>query len=264
MKTVKALLDALEIVAPFRGMEEWDNGGLLLGSVHGSLERVGVALDPSEEVLEEAILRGCSAVVTHHPMTLTGWKKLSLETPEGRIVARALAGSVALVAAHTNWDRAQDGVNVALGKALPLSEIHPLVPTEDRGIWGDGGWGNLLTPLAVQEVARDVGRRWGLSWGHLLAPDPSFVVSSIAWVGGSGGSFWRVARERGVSLFCTADMKYHERQDAVAAGLALLIMDHGEMERVSLAPLARRLQSLLELEVEVLTEPSRLDQLLLF
>ncbi len=264
MKTVKALLDALETIAPSRGMEEWDNGGLLLGSSQWPLERVGVALDPSEDVIEEAARRGCSAVVTHHPMTLTGWKTLSLETAGGRLVARALERSVALVAAHTNWDRALEGMNVALGRALPVSHMHPLLPAKDEGLWGDGGWGELPSPLPVRDLAREVGQRWGVSWGQLFAPDPAAVASRIAWVGGAGGSFWRVARERGASLFCTADMKYHERRDAVEAGLALLVLDHGEMERFSLASLARLLQHRLEEDVEVLVEAPRFDQTLLF
>ena len=264
MKTVKDLIKALEIIAPSRGMEEWDNGGLLLGSPHWPLGRVGVALDPSEEIVSAAVCRKCSAVVTHHPMTLTGWKALSLETPEGRLVSRALGESVALVAAHTNWDRAEEGVNVALGKALPLSGMHPLCPSREEGLWGDGGWGDLVTPLPVREMAQNVGRLWGLSWGHLFSPDPSLVVSRLAWVGGSGGSFWRRAREKGATLFCTADMKYHERRDAMAAGLALLVVDHGEMESFSLGSLARLIQSHLGQEVEILAEPPSYGSILLF
>ena len=55
MTTVADILDVLEALAPTGMKMDWDNVGLLCGSRKKEVEQVLVALDPFEDVCDEAV-----------------------------------------------------------------------------------------------------------------------------------------------------------------------------------------------------------------
>ena len=62
------------------------------------------------------------------------------------------------------------------------------------------------------------------------------------------------ALEQKADLFITADMKYHQIQQALDRGLALCIVDHGEMEALSLDQLASTVTAATGLPARVLPD----------
>ena len=66
---VKDVTDLIEAFAPLSLQESYDNSGLIVGRYDDTL-RGGVllAVDVTDEVIDEAIEKGCSMVVTHHPI----------------------------------------------------------------------------------------------------------------------------------------------------------------------------------------------------
>ena len=58
----------LEQIAPLRFQEEYDNSGLLVGHSNMEIKGAVVSLDATEEVIEEAISKGCNLVISHHPI----------------------------------------------------------------------------------------------------------------------------------------------------------------------------------------------------
>ena len=64
-------------------------------------------------------------------------------------------------------------------------------------------------------------------------------------------------RDAGATLFITADVKYHEAQDAVDQGLDLVVLDHFATERPVLDLVAERLRRLVSgIPVSVATAPT--------
>jgi dinuclear metal center YbgI/SA1388 family protein len=100
--------------------EEWDNCGLQVGSRSWPADRVLVALDPTVGVVREAAEKECGLLITHHPLLFRPISRLDLEEPNGRAIAEAVTGRVAVVACHTNADVASPGVSDALAEALDL------------------------------------------------------------------------------------------------------------------------------------------------
>ncbi len=95
------------------------------------LTGVLVALDVTEEVVQEAVNRGCNLLVTHHPILFKGVKRLTGRTEVERCVMAALAQNVALYAAHTNLDSVEGGVSHALAMALGIKVERILAPRAD-------------------------------------------------------------------------------------------------------------------------------------
>lgn len=233
---VKDLLRNLDNVVPFSWTEEWDNTGLLAGNPESPVTGVAVCLDPSPEAMEYAAEKGCSVLVSHHPLIFSPLKKLDVSTVTGKAVAFALKKDISVISMHTNWDSSPRGVNAAIASAIGLESVNPLV-SSSSGAWGHGALGNLPATLTGRELGQTI--RSALKLSRLdLYGDPHRFVNSLALCGGSGGSLWGGAKAAGADAFFTSDVKYHERLEALAGGLLLLIGDHGEVESFSLDALA--------------------------
>ncbi len=155
---VVALLDAWY---PPATADAWDAVGLVYGDPAAPVEKVMFAVDPAPEVADEAAAWGADLLVVHHPLFLKPVHGFPATTPKGRTLATLAAAGCGLLTAHTNADKAVDGVSEAMARALGLSDLapilaedqHPLdklsvfVPAGDadalRAALGDAGAGHL-------------------------------------------------------------------------------------------------------------------------
>ena len=74
-------------------------------------------IDGAAATVDEAVEIGAQLIVTHHPILFRGRKNLCEDDPEGAMLAKLVRAGIALIAMHTNYDSAADGVNDALAKA---------------------------------------------------------------------------------------------------------------------------------------------------
>jgi dinuclear metal center YbgI/SA1388 family protein len=128
---ISAIVGFLESLAPPVYQESYDNAGLLTGS--GSWECTGVllTLDATEDVVEEAVSRGCNLIVAHHPIIFKGLKRLTGKNYIERTVIAAIKRDIAIYAIHTNLDNVvTGGVNGRIASRLGVLGGKPLVPRE--------------------------------------------------------------------------------------------------------------------------------------
>lgn len=128
---VQEVIQAIESIAPRRlAFYPEDNNGLLVGSYSGKVRRVLLALDLTQEVLQEASKLGCQMIITHHPFIFKGLKNIREDNVQGKIVIEAIRNNIHVYSAHTNLDVAQEGVNEALRIKLGLPNGKVLQPTQ--------------------------------------------------------------------------------------------------------------------------------------
>jgi dinuclear metal center YbgI/SA1388 family protein len=121
----------LELLAPPAYQEQYDNAGLLTGSAHWECTGVLTTLDATEEVVLEAVARGCNLIVAHHPIIFGGLKKITGRNYVERAVIAAIRHDIAIYAIHTNLDnRMAAGVNGRIADQLGLAERRVLLPRE--------------------------------------------------------------------------------------------------------------------------------------
>ena len=128
---ISAIVGFLESLAPPVYQESYDNAGLLTGS--GSWECTGVltTLDATEEVVAEAVSRGCNLIVAHHPIIFKGLKGLTGKNYIERTVIAAIKRDIAIYAIHTNLDNVvTGGVNGRIASRLGIVGGKPLLPRE--------------------------------------------------------------------------------------------------------------------------------------
>lgn len=233
---IRAFLDSIKDFADLEWAEEWDNSGIMVGSVSWEVSKIGVALDALENTMVEAVRNSCDLLIVHHPLIFSPLRKIDMSDLSSRLVYYAIEKKLGVISLHTNWDVSPKGVNVCLAESISISRMSPLIPSPGSS-WGMGVSGCLEPDLPMDSFAVRVKNRWNLSWlrvyGSINEP-----VRNVALCGGSGGELWKHAFEKGADTYITADMKYHQILEACSMGMRVILVDHGEMERVSIPVLA--------------------------
>ena len=125
---LKELCTYLESVAPLAYQESYDNSGLLVGNPDTIISGAVISLDCTEDVIDEAIKKGCNLVISHHPLVFKGLKRFTGSGYVDRTLIKAIKNDVAIYAIHTNLDNVADGVNKALAEKIGLNNLQILAP----------------------------------------------------------------------------------------------------------------------------------------
>ena len=167
-----------------------------MGDPGAAVTRVLVALDPSPYAAAQAAAMGAELLLTHHPVIFSGLKRLPAEDPV-YLLARA---GVAAIAAHTNLDAAQGGVNDALAGALGLTDVQ----TAPDGISRIGHLPAALLPAAFAALAISRLGAPAVQWRAGERP-----VETVALCSGAGAAFMHSLLDQ-ADAFLTGELKYHD------------------------------------------------------
>ncbi|MCB9477994.1 MAG: Nif3-like dinuclear metal center hexameric protein [Deltaproteobacteria bacterium] len=126
MTTVADILKIVETIYPPDLAEEWDRIGLQLGDPGATVTGVATALESDLGTVRDAVARGANCLVAHHPLLFHPLKRVTPRDPIGAIVIEAIKHDVAIIAAHTNADWAEGGLNDFLAKQLGLLDVRPM------------------------------------------------------------------------------------------------------------------------------------------
>lgn len=239
--TVQDTLDIIEGIAPAELAEEWDNVGLMIGSPSAPVETVLLGLDPTLQLLDEAIENNTDLLITHHPFIFHPLRSVDLGIPEGIFVERAIKHKINVISCHTNLDSAAEGVSNALARKLGLEQIKPLEPGDTYGQCGLGSIGRYRDPVDANEFVDRLRQACSPPW-LLATPNRPDAIECVAVCGGSGSELAAKARQQGAQVYVTAEVKHSIARWAEEAGLWLIDGGHFATENQALADLRDQLQ----------------------
>lgn len=124
------LVKYLEDSVPLSYQESYDNSGLQIGGMNCEINTALLSLDVTENVIDEALEKGCDIIITHHPLIFGGLKRISDGNDIGRLVLKAIENNISIYSMHTNLDIIKGGVSYRMAEKLGLKNIIPLVPLE--------------------------------------------------------------------------------------------------------------------------------------
>ncbi|MCP4113930.1 MAG: Nif3-like dinuclear metal center hexameric protein [Desulfobacteraceae bacterium] len=243
--TTKDLLKLVDAIAPFDLAEEWDNSGLQVGNKDWPAGRVLVALDVTVEVMADAVEWGADLVLTHHPLMIRPQRSFDFGSMPGSAVAVAAANRISIVSAHTNLDKALDGLNEHFAQKIGLvgvSQFQPSIPGIVENTPDLGRMGALDQPMPLFEFADRIKSSLGIP-GLRVVGSQDRMVKKAAVCTGSGASLVQAFLGSGADVFITGDMKYHEAREIEQAGLALIDVGHFASEHIVVELLVQRLVS---------------------
>ena len=91
MPTVGDIVQVMESHYPPELAESWDKVGLSVGDPDDTVKKIAFALDPTLDVVREAIDAGAQMLITHHPLLLKGINSLLPRVRRGASSTRRLA-----------------------------------------------------------------------------------------------------------------------------------------------------------------------------
>lgn len=226
MLKVKDIAAAIEDFAPKGLQESYDNAGLQVGDPEMEVSAALLCLDVTEDVLNEALVRHCNMIVSHHPLLFKGLKEVTGKTATERIVIRAIIEKIAIYSAHTNLDSAWEGVSHEMAHIIGMKNIKVLEPHDSECRYGLGVIGDVK-PTPKLEFLRNIKEEFKVKSLKYSSQNPQLVIRKVAVCGGSGASLIKDAIAAGADIIVTGDVKYH---DFTTYGLDILIADIGHYE----------------------------------
>lgn len=134
---------------------------------------------------------------------------------------------------HERWIRFRvgqadlQGVLAAVRRAHPYEEpaLEVVAHAEGGEVEGFGLVGDLAEPETLEAFARRVKAALGLPALKRIGPAEQ-LVRRVAWLGGSGGDYFRQAKRAGADVYVTGEVRHHAALDGLALGLSFLEAGH--------------------------------------
>lgn len=250
----KEIIQVIEASYPREAALGFDNVGLLAGRAEKEVNRIYLALDATDAVIDRAIEAGADLLVTHHPLIFNPMKKVTDEDFIGRRILKIIQNDLCYYAMHTNYD--------VLGMAALSEQVLGIQNTEvldetmegaDGKKEGIGRVGDLPKPMTLEECCVYVKHK--LNLGSLkVFGDMDREVSRLAVSPGLGKSAIPEALKKGADVLVTGDIGHHDGIDAVEQGLAVIDAGHYGTEYIFIADMERFFKEKLP-GLETLTEP---------
>lgn len=125
---VQDILQKLDAEYSFARAASWDKVGLLIGDAGARVEKILVAHEVTDEVLNAAT--GFDALVVYHPPLFRPLENLDFKNHSVRLAARCIAQNLNVIAVHTALDHAPlpNALGDKLAQSLGLQGIGVLQP----------------------------------------------------------------------------------------------------------------------------------------
>ena len=232
MPTVKEISKFFTEAIPPEIKWETDNVGLLVGINDAVVSRAVVALDISDNVIDDAIAAGAQLIIAHHPI-IREIKRVCDDDLTGRRIIKMLRNGISGICLHTNLDFIKGGVNDCLAEKLGVSIdgwLQGPKHTASGVEYGMGRYGQLEKPMELAAYLDFIKESLGVSGiRYTSAGRPVFKVGLC---GGSGDTTFDWAVKKGCDTLVTSDIKYHTFLSAKEFGINLIDADHFCTENV--------------------------------
>ncbi|MFT8331645.1 Nif3-like dinuclear metal center hexameric protein [Bifidobacterium psychraerophilum] len=216
---LEQVIGVLQELYPLRYAEDWDAPGLIVGDLCAPVHAIHCAVDPTPQVVDEAIEQGADLLVTHHPLLFRSVHEVSGLGFRGEIIRRLIEHHCALWVGHTNADAAYRGVAEGAAEAFGLQDLSPLLPIDDElseHQVGLGRVGVLPQAMSLRDFAMRVKDALPFTQaGVQVSGDLEAPVSRVAVLPGSGDSMFDDVRACGADVFVTSDLRHHPALDAI-------------------------------------------------
>lgn len=245
MATVRDIYNFIDSIAPFNSSEEWDNSGLLVGDKNKTLTKILFALDCTEDVINQAVSCDAELIVTHHPIIFKPISSVSSES----LVYRLIKNDLSIISAHTNYDKAIDGVNDILCNACELQNIAHI----------DGAClniGDLKNEMNSNELAQFIKSKLN---GIVRYNSIDKTIKKAAVCSGSGSDYLTLAKELNCDVLITGDGSHHDFLDADELGLLLVCAGHFETENIAIKPLADKIKKKFDIKCVIAAQNSPIN-----
>ncbi len=251
----RRIIEILQEQSPEHYACSWDNVGLLVGDYEKEVETIYIALDATDETIQQAAGAGADLLLTHHPMIFKGLKKVNSEDFIGRRVIALIKNDISYYAMHTNFD--VKGMAELGAQRMELEQCQVLDVTcwHEQEPAGIGTVGELPCEMTVADCAGKVKEAFGVELVKIYGR-PDQKIKRAAICPGSGKSVIGKAIAAGAQALITGDIDHHEGIDSAAQGLAIIDAGHYGVEKMFVSYMQEYLEARTS-GIQIIPEPPR-------
>ncbi len=208
---IRELYNILDEIAPFNTQENWDNSGIIIGSMENEFKKIYLSLDIDSKLVDS--LEENSLLITHHPLIFSGLKTIDYDKYPSNIIKKMIQKNISLISLHTNYDKAHLNrfvVEKVLGyKVLECDEFICYFEVKD----------NFDTFL--KKTRSDL----QLPFTKYVKTKEYIKIAAI-----TTGSGAELIGQVEADCFLSGDIKYHQAYEAMENSLSLIEIGHFESE----------------------------------
>lgn len=231
MLKVNDVYNMINALAPYETQASFDNSGLNVGNGENKVTGILVALDTTENVVDEAIELGTELIVCHHPLMFNARKNMTEHDPEGRILCKLIRHHISVISAHTNLDLTEYSGSACIARALSLDNIH-----SDEYLY----IGDLKESCNAAVLNEKLNKILGVDVRIYGSKEKR--IGTVAIAGGAFDSGFRQAICNGADCLITGEVRHHNALTASMENFVLYDGTHYATEAILVEHLADTLQ----------------------
>ena len=241
------LLKILDKIAPVSLAEDWDNCGMQVDLGKEEINRVLVAMEVTQDVIEKARECGADMIIAHHPLLFSYIAITSLRAGNvnERNIIDLVQSGLEVYSSHTCFDAAPGGVNDYLCKLLGIERVRTFAGEIAR-------IGRLKEPVRLEEYAKTVSEKLQAPPAMIVQGDPKKLIRNVAVCTGYGGEFWEEACKEGADLFISGEFKHHEMCYMSQTDMAFIGAGHAGTEWIFVPDMAQQLKLMTLGELDII------------
>ncbi len=128
MAQISEIIEYIEQIFPPFVQEEYDNSGFIIGNENDEVKGILLAIDITEDVVQEAIEKKANFIIAHHPIIFKPIKRITGKTHYEKVIISAIKNNISIYGAHTSVDNNSQGINNYLCQKLGLQNIKTMLP----------------------------------------------------------------------------------------------------------------------------------------
>lgn len=245
----REIMQRIEKKYPRDAALDFDNVGLQAGRRDKKVEKILLALDATDVVVEQAVELNADMLITHHPLIFSPLKHVTDEDFIGARILKLLRNDISYYAMHTNYDVL--GMADLAGNILGLKNMQVLDETTEDGSVGIGKLGETDSSYTLRSYCEVIKQKLNLDCVRVFG-EPDMQIQRVAICPGSGKSTIQSALNKGAQVLVTGDIGHHEGMDATAQGLNIIDAGHYGTEYIFVNDVAIFLKEQLANEVIIL------------
>lgn len=235
----------------------WDNVGLLVAGSNKDVRRILTTLEVTRDVIEEAVSKDIDLIISHHPIFMKETRKLIYNECYQNIAINLIKNNIALYACHTNFDKLDKGLNDFVIDLLDIKDKNYLISDVNSEDYKMGRIANLKHKMKLLDFISYIKELYNLEDVRYTGKY-DLVIEKIGLVTGSGVDFAKYAFDKGVDIFLTGDMKYHQAQESLFYGHNIMDIGHYGSEKFFSPAISKTLNGVFE-NIEILESKKNLN-----
>jgi len=119
---IRDVIEKIEILAPKKLAQSWDNIGLLIGDANAAVKKILLTIDITKDVVKEAKQTHCNFIISYHPVIWDGLKIIEKDS----VVYELVKSGISVYSIHTALDAVVGGVNDGLAEIVGIKNPQPV------------------------------------------------------------------------------------------------------------------------------------------